>query len=72
MNYIPLYLRVNGIIFERVRVRKIGSQKVYKFELLISDRLFGEFPLTDTMNLEIKEDGRWKRIKLTPLVLQVV
>ncbi len=60
----PVSLRICGIEFDRVEIKRIPLAHAYKYELEVIDKIYGSFTVTGNMLIEMKEDGRWKRIPL--------
>ena len=63
----PVTLRVCGVEFDRIELRK-SADKFSKVMVEVTDGRFGAFTLDPAMKLEIKEGGRWKMIPLDSFI----
>ena len=68
----PVQLRVCGVEFDRVEVKKTPLAHAYKYELEIVDRVYGTFTATSDMTIEMRDNGRWKKIPLGSFINQLL
>jgi len=61
---VPVNLRVCGIEFDRIELKKSLDKTMVE----VTDSRFGAFTLDHHMKLEIKENGRWKVILLESFI----
>jgi hypothetical protein len=68
----PVQLRVCGIEFNKVEVKKVPLAHAYKYDLEVVDRVYGPFTVTSEMLVEMRDQGRWKRISLGSFINQLL